>query len=104
MFLVTTDRSRGRIPLFVDTEMLLTGPQNGNSRFFRHSASPPDRSGGGHIVNRQQRAQSQDRILVGPKNPGQNNFGLSGKSALNDRLILFLPVFCDIDGADLVQF
>ena len=55
MFLVTTDRSRGRIPLFVDTEMLLNGPQNGagpNARFYRHSASPPDRSGGGHIINR----------------------------------------------------
>jgi hypothetical protein len=55
-FLVTTDRSRGRLPLFVDTEMLLTGPQNGNGsaagRFYRHSASPPDRSGGAHILNR----------------------------------------------------
>ena len=58
MFLVTTDRSRGRLPLFVDTEMLLNGPQGGNNsagpggRFYRHSASPPDRIGGGHILNR----------------------------------------------------
>ena len=74
-FLITQDRSKGQLPLLINT-----GPHN-NPRQYRFSSSPPDRSAAS--ARRQQRARSQDRLLAEAKENG-GDFGLS-KSALNER-------------------
>ena len=56
---MTTDRSRGQLPLIVDTEMLLSGHHPGFSPEGRGSQM-------GSVLRRNLRAQSQDRILGGP--------------------------------------
>ena len=68
-FLVSHDRSRGQVPLTVDTK---EGRQQ-----FRHSSSPR-----GAKQQKQQRSKSQDRLLALPDQ--EKDFGLSN-SALNDR-------------------
>ena len=55
---MTTDRSRGQLPLIVDTEMLLSG---------HHPVFSPEghESQMGSVLRRNLRAQSHDRILAG---------------------------------------
>lgn len=72
-FLVTTDRSKGQLPLLINT-----GPHNYPSKFRYGSASPAERT---TTITRNQRARSQDRLLA---EYGNEEFGLS-KSALNER-------------------
>ena len=67
-FLVSHDRSRGQIPLTIDTK---------EGRQYRHSSSPR-----GTKAKNQQRSKSQDRLLSMPDN--EKNFGLAN-SALNER-------------------
>ena len=66
-FLVSHDRSRGQVPLTIDT----------NGRQYRHSSSPR-----GQKPPRHQRSKSQDRLLAMPQD--SKDFGLSS-SALNER-------------------
>jgi myosin-15 len=80
-FLVTTDRSRGQLPLIVDTEMLLSG---------HHPVFSPEgrESQMGSVLRRNLRAQSHDRILAGSSRGRaihNEELGLSSRSALNDR-------------------
>ena len=70
-FLVSQDRSRGQIPLTIDTK---------ERRQYRHSSSP--RSSKTQPRN-PSRSKSQDRLLSMPKD-GDKNFGLAN-SALNER-------------------
>ena len=68
-FLVSHDRSRGQIPLTIDTK---------DRRQYRHSSSPrSSKSQQNH-----QRSKSQDRLLSMPRD--EKNFGLAN-SALNER-------------------
>merc|ERR1712106_473485 len=67
-FLVSHDRSRGQIPLTIDTK---------DGRQYRHSSSPRSSKAQKH-----QRSKSQDRLLSMP--PDEKDFGLSN-SALNER-------------------
>merc|ERR550532_3906589 len=69
-FLVSQDRSRGQIPLTIDTK---------ERRQYRHSSSP--RSSKTQPRN-PSRSKSQDRLLSMPKD-GDKNFGLAN-SALNE--------------------
>lgn len=70
-FLVSQDRSRGQIPLTIDTK---------ERRQYRHSSSP--RSSKTQTHNNPSRSKSQDRLLSMPKD--DKNFGLAN-SALNER-------------------
>ena len=67
-FLVSHDRSRGQIPLTIDTK---------DRRQYRHSSSPR-----GTKTQNPKRSKSQDRLLSMPRE--DKNFGLAN-SALNDR-------------------
>ena len=68
-FLVTTDRSKGQLPLIVDTEMLLTGHHPGFSPEGRGSQM-------GSVLRRNLRAQSHDRMLAGStRGRAMNNEG-----------------------------
>ena len=72
-FLVTSDRSRGQLPLLINT-----GPHNNPaSKQYRFGCSPTDLAAGSAL--RAQRARSQDRLLT-----SGDDLGLS-KSALNER-------------------
>ena len=68
-FLVAQDRSRGQIPLTIDTK---------DRRQYRHSSSPRSSK----TQNHPSRSKSQDRLLSMPKE--DKNFGLAN-SALNER-------------------
>ena len=63
---MTTDRSRGQLPLIVDTEMLLSG---------HHPGFSPDARGSqmGSVLRRNLRAQSHDRMLAGANRGRQMN-------------------------------
>ena len=67
-FLVSHDRSRGQIPLSIDTK---------EGRQYRHSSSPRGTKAKNHT-----RSKSQDRLLSMPDE--EKNFGLAN-SALNER-------------------
>ena len=67
-FLVSHDRSRGQIPLTIDTK---------DRRQYRHSSSPR-----GSKTHNPPRSKSQDRLLSMPRE--DKNFGLAN-SALNER-------------------
>ena len=70
-FLVTKDRSKGQLPLLINT-----GPHNNpGGKYNRYSASPTERS-----AIRGQRTRSQDRLLA-----ADGSDALSKKSALNER-------------------
>jgi len=83
-FLVTTDRSRGQLPLIVDTEMLLHGHP---PRFSPNDGSHDGRMGS--VLRRNLRAQSHDRMLSSRGGThsriNHEELGLSSRSALNDR-------------------
>ena len=67
--MVTTDRSKGQLPLIVDTEMLLTGHHPGFSPEGRGSQM-------GSVLRRNLRAQSHDRMLAGStRGRAMNNEG-----------------------------
>ena len=68
-FLVSHDRSRGQIPLTIDTK---------DRRQYRHSSSPRSSKS----KDQASRSKSQDRLLSMPKD--DKNFGLAN-SALNER-------------------
>ena len=67
-FLVSHDRSRGQVPLSIQTK---------DGKQYRHSSSPR-----GPKSQRHARSKSQDRLLSMP--PDGKDFGLS-RSALNER-------------------